>query len=580
MPTSIPPAPRGPHAGLAAGTRFSLLPLNLLCVSLIVLSAAWLALFLIGQVRGLRAPVERAYGEGHLVWVSQQILDPARTYRKIDSPPFVIVPYPPIYMAVSRAVDVALGDLLMAGRGVSLASATGLVVVAVILVFRCLPVGSPRLWRLASGALAGALIVCTESMSYWASLMRVDMLALLFMFSGLAVYISAAQHPRRHYLAAALFLLAVFTKQTMLSAPLACAVVGMATDRRTALRVLGSATAAGVALLLVLQWASDGGFLTHLVAYTQAPFSWSTALREVRLHLRGSWPTVLGSACAVYGVWSGTTRRRLGWRCTLALRSDRLDDRAVLICGLTAMAAVVGALAIGKMGGARNYFLAWDVSAGLLCALVFFRVLSAISLSRRLRVGGPLLVALAVAFMLRPDRAFYLALTRDYETAVHEEAQLARLLQSTPGPVLSEDLLVLGKVGKALVAEPATVSFLARTGRWDPAPYLRLLDDQYFEVIITSQMAGPQLFSAPMLEAIQRAYQLDRRIGSYWVYRPRKLLQPRVRPDGKRLRERLAIQGQPHRVVAWLRQRATAPPAATGRRGTSAAGASPASAAS
>ena len=66
-----------------------------------------------------------------------------------------------------------------------------------------------------------------EGVGGWASLMRVDMLALFLMYAGLGIYLGMGQRQRWQYVAGVFFVLALFTKETMLSAPLACLTFGL-----------------------------------------------------------------------------------------------------------------------------------------------------------------------------------------------------------------------------------------------------------------------------------------------------------------------------------------------------------------
>jgi hypothetical protein len=83
------------------------------------------------------------------------------------------------------------------------------------------------------------------------------------------------------YIAMVLFVLAAFTKQTCLIAPLATVSVMVPVNPRRALKVFCFGLLLGGAVLASLNWITDGGFLRHLVLYNINRFSLGLAAREI-----------------------------------------------------------------------------------------------------------------------------------------------------------------------------------------------------------------------------------------------------------------------------------------------------------
>jgi len=71
----------------------------------------------------------------------------------------------------------------------------------------------------------------------WAELMRVDMLALFFTFTGLLLFLLAPRMRGLDYAAFLFFALAIFTKQTEIAAPAACLAIALGVDWRQAVRL-------------------------------------------------------------------------------------------------------------------------------------------------------------------------------------------------------------------------------------------------------------------------------------------------------------------------------------------------------
>ena len=492
---------------------------------MLIAVAALSLMFLVTEVQKLRSPVQRDYGEGHVLWMSQQITNHEKAYKSLDSLPYVVFPYTPIYLLTSRAAGELVGDSLVAGRGLSLLCTIGIALVIALTIFSCTPASFPRILRLTSAAFGAGLTFGMESVIGWGGLMRVDMLAFFLMFAGLGVYVVLGRRERWQYLAATLFVLAAFTKQTAISAPLACAAFGLATRPAATIRVFGFATILGLTALFFCNRVTDGGFWKNIVEYNLNPFSWKVALVEVYGHLLKNIPTTAMAAAAFLAVWNGSLVRHLGWRRFLRKRGVRLRDRAVLIGTLNCLLAGVGTVTIGKDGSSYNFFLAWDISLCYLGGFFLFGLLAAWSRVTRNTHAGFLGMGLMCLLSLLPGSTTLDLLAANSTTKLdsqrQEESGLIQLIRATPGPVLSENLLVLDKADREVLIEPATISFLTRAGGWDERPFLRLVNEQYFTLIIVTKLRPNDRYSPAIASAIEQAYLLVDTIGQYSIYRPR-----------------------------------------------------------
>ena len=493
------------------------------CCAVFAAASLLTLLFAIAEIRLSRLPFQRDYGEGHVLWLTQQILDTHQAYRSLDSLPWVVCPYTPGYMVASRLVGALGGDLLAAGRGLSLVSTMGIGATIFLTILFATPARFPLLWRLAGAAFGGAAPFAMDGVLRWASLMRVDMLALFFMYSGLAVYIVLGKRERWQFAAGALFLLALFTKETMLSGPLACLVFGLLTCPGKTIRVYASMAVVGLAGVFWLNAVTQGGFLTHIAQYNRNPFSWRFACMQVYQHVHDLLPSVVIGATAFLGVLNPVAIRRSGWRRFLQIRSGRPYERAVLVAGLNGVLAAILMLAIGKVGANVNYFLGWDISTGLLCGLLVFRLLATWETRAQLAKRGSLiLAALLVSAVLVPAKGLAGALLPNAErqAIAQDDAAAIAILRATSGPVLSENLLLLFQAGKAVEVEPATLTYIANAGQWDERPYVRLLDRGYFRLLVTNDLDPADFYTPAVKASIERAYVMQRKVGHYTIYRP------------------------------------------------------------
>lgn len=503
--------------------KFSLSdPRSIICLCLIGASLLIGVLFLAIQLRLMRIDVLRDYGEGHTLWMSQQITNLAIAYKPLDGLPYVIFPYPPLYLIISKIVSFATGDLLLAGRSVSLVSTLGLAALMGLLAFQGIPRSYPRLWRRAMGALGAAMVFTTGSVIGWASLMRVDMLGLMLMYGGLAVYIRSGKSESGQYCAATLFVLAVFAKQTLLSAPLACAVFGLFAYPKTTVRVYGFAVLLGLAGLSICYWLTDGGFLKNILNYNLNPFSWNIVFAQFASHLRLNITLkLILSGAALMALYNRNGIRRMGWRRFVSLKSSNAYGRTIVIGSINAGFAGLLAISIGKMGSIYNFFLALDLSLCLLATLFLFRLLATWRMHCRPTKSRPFILFALVMLLFVPSRWVISTVTEDFDGQIKEEAQLVALIKATPGPVLSDNMLAITKAGRTIEAEPATLSFLTMAGGWNERPYLLLLERGYYSLIVTMPLQSADRYSPAAVALIDKNYQQAGKIGSYLIYRPR-----------------------------------------------------------
>jgi hypothetical protein len=475
-------------------------------------------------------PYQLNYGEGLVAWQVAHITDPARAYAPIDQYPFMVFQYPPLFHLATRAMaGMRTGDLLMAGRSVSVLSAAILCVIVGWITFQTLPRRVGWQTRLLAAVLAGALPTTLYNFS-WTWSARVDALAVLLALSGVGVFATRPNSALVQILAAALMTAALFTKQTALAAPLACVLLALVIDRRIALRMLLLLSILGGAGLAWLAWWSHGQVLLHLFRYNQNPFSIGRAMFGLAMNTRYVAGLLILAAGAAVAVLTGNWRLARRGRWALLGANLRVNSyrRRVFLLALYSVLAGLTAMAFGKEGSDINYFLEWNIALAPLAGVLLFRAVP--------RMGGlvkfsPARLAVLALPVLLLDAGFDQARTgwlRTLGTAPAADRQRAEVfeqalaeVQGTPGPVFSEDMELLYKSGKDIPAEPAMIQCLAKAGMWDERPFVRLIQERSFGLVVAYDLSSPERYSPAVSNAIRSAYQQTMMIGDYRIYRPR-----------------------------------------------------------
>lgn len=432
-------------------------------------------------------PEQYEYGEGAALELAALAARGEALYRDPAQEPWVFCPYPPLYLWMAGF----LGAGFWAGRLVSALSAVALLAT----------VGTALGRRFGAVAALGflALMLADPVFLWWLALYRVDMLGLALTAAGLVL--AWGGRPR---VAAALFVLALFTKHSLVAAPAAVFLATLLTDRREALRfaaLFGGLAALGVAGLSL---ASGGSFWAMLTRYTAMP--WVTS--------------------QLVDYWSTWGPSHFGLLALAALGALRPELR---LWALYAGLGVLLTVGTGRYGAFYNYFL----EAQLGCAVLAGALLT-------LRPGGLPAVLLALQLLWLGPTATYYYLYGPYEVLRHEtlpalSGRPVRYLQAAvedgrarrealarlPGPVLAENLghaVVLGRL--PWLCDPSSYFGLTGRGLWDETLLLTALEEKRFGVILLQRLEGNIRFTPRVVGTILRHYRLAGQVGGEYLFVP------------------------------------------------------------
>ena len=477
------------------------------------------------------APYELDYGEGIIAWQAQQLDSLSAAYRPLTAYPFLVFHYPPIYHYAMRLVGQATGDLVVAGRWVSAVAALLIAALIGTMVARVLPARLSRWSRIGGAAFAASAALGLDSMR-WVPMARVDLLGLLFSFCGIWLLVCGPFCLSIHLFAFTLFVAALYTKQTLLAAPLAGLLLLVAIQPRRAVVMAAWLAGLGGGVFLSLYYVTGGEILRHLVFYNRNPFSWGVAFHTVGTNLHEVLLLALGTFAAAAALVSRARPFGAGFfRRLRALISANSRRRAIALCGVYLALAAVMALSVGKEGSNYNYFLEWNLAACPVFGMLLASAMDTCARRRRL-VPGVVAVVLGAIVVLgdqtfrllpRTDEAIgWSAQARSDQAWGREtESCLTGTVRETPGEILSEQMTVLVRQGRVVPFEPAIIKVLGQTGAWDERLALRMFREKRFAALLL--LRDTDRFTAKMLDAIEESYEpIGTCGGGQWViYHPR-----------------------------------------------------------
>ena len=482
----------------------------------------YFALTLWFGIVGLTYPYQLDYGEGIVLWFAQQLARAQPIYKSMTGLPYASSNYPPVALLLSAALMPLFGDGYIGGRLLNFASA----LIVAVLIYRIVRVET-RERR--TGALAALFFLGSPYIYHWIPLFRVDLLGLAFAFGGVYALWEFDRRPptadRRMFtvhcsLFTALFLLALYTKHTLVAAPLAAFLALWQHDRRRALTFAFALGALGGAIYLALDYATRGGFTFGLIESNATVFLFEQ-LGALLQNFVVTFPILL-----LLALWGWLTRVR-------AKRIGVLEWYAVIAFAVLVMS--------GRVGAWENYFFEALVAACVFVGVAVNRQQATGNSRRAIRNSQfavsnfevptansqfllPVLLIIQLLLMWydRPVAADMVA--RDFPA----NQELARLLTRTPGPIISEDMGALATSGKPVVYYTFQYSSLARSGKWDQNWELNGLREGAFPLVILERGTREDVdhyrrFTREFVSALDRYYARTQTVGKYEIYTPAPL---------------------------------------------------------
>jgi hypothetical protein len=463
------------------------------------------------------ARFELDYGEGIVMWQAAHVTSLKTAYGDIAHQPYIVFHYPPIYPLVAHLTAHWTHDLLIAGRLVSVVSALIIILIFAVQVFTCLPRRTPVSGRL-SGALTAIVLVYSLTGLEWARLMRVDLLGLAFTFAGLALFIMSGRRAAPEYTAFVLFFLALFTKQTLIAAPVTCLAASFFVDRRRAWRLAAVIAGCSIATLGFLCFATDGRVLLHLFLYNQNPLNIRQFRILIHANLNETAP-LLAAAVGALVACAVRVARYPGFRVRVraGLRQSSYR-RALMVGGLhLALAFLVSFTAI-KQGSNYNYFLEWNLAAAPLAGLLVGRTIA--GLRQASDLIGPVAVLLLIPLWVGLRGIRTPAIPESLKDQPY--SQVLDRIEQAHGPVYSEDMVLLNLAGKTIYGEPSILSSLRAVGTWDERPLTKQIRSGFFALIVQKHPNNPLFFSPGVQRAIRDAYRVSEVDGEFMLSVPRR----------------------------------------------------------
>jgi len=430
----------------------------------------------------LAFPYDLNYGEGYVLNDAVRLAHAQPLYADLQQFPMVRSPYPPLFPWMWSLIEPFAGPALWPGRAMEVLALVGIVLLV-----------GWNAWRTRGGVwpvvAAVGLVVANPFVYQWAGYARVDLLGLCFAVGG----VLAAQWLRgwRGVLVAAVLCgLAVWTKQTTLTAANAVAVTLTLRDWRRGLAFVALVAIPSVALGTALDVGTQGEFVRHVI-------------------LGNASNPVLPVRAIVYLV-------TFGFLNLIALAGGLWWLRRALT-GVPSPIAVylpvslLAAYSAGNGGSSVNYLIEPVLALALAVPFVWR------ALPDGSKLAAPLFAVIQLTLLLHWPNGFgtgYLAESAIGHTPTAGDVsvgqRLDELVRTTPGDVMAEPAGFAVRNGQGVFVQPIDLRAEQLQGRWRPGPLVDALASGRFGRVITAY----NLFPADAEQAIREHFTLSETLSS------------------------------------------------------------------
>jgi len=462
------------------------------------------ALYEYGQhaLAAVKFPYPLDYGEGPILDQALRLARFENIYRSdVSTPPYTISNYPPLFHLLQIPFAWLFGPAFWYGRVLSLVSA---ILAALFIGLTVHTVTSDRI----AAVIAGLMLFTFPYLLQWSAFDRVDTLALALSWAGLFAIIRWPDRRRGLILAVILLTAAIYTKQSYGLVGPATALIWMLQGKhyRQALQFTGWLGGVCLGLLLLLNWATGGGFFFNVITANANEVSHIGIMTHVTGLFTHGWILILGAVgFLVVERWWYPTR---SWPLVLPY---------VLLAAATTMLA-------GKAGASINYL--YEPTAAL--CLAAGAVLAWPKRNYLLKSAVVLLLVLQINWLVNWSREEYIPFVMTKVYAVSEVAQMAQIVQDAPGPVLVDEYMGLMPItGRPIYFQPFEFSQLQKANLWNPTPLIAAIERREFSAILLYEPSfGPPMIVSRWTPQIRNAiwanYELKTTLAGTWIYLPQK----------------------------------------------------------
>ncbi|MGE0268497.1 MAG: ArnT family glycosyltransferase [Candidatus Omnitrophota bacterium] len=409
-------------------------------------------------------PYDLDVGEGLIINRAWLLSKGENIYSPIDREPYFVMNYTPFFEFILAGLIKVFGPKIMLGRMLSVGAA----VLSGYFIYKIVN----NVTRQQVSALIAGLIFFTSSwLICWSVLCRIDVFALMFVLAGISLVTNQDQ-PKDFvaiFLSVLCFSAALYSRQSMIAAPVACAAwygwnIIKGQDRKRNVEyfklflLLFFGITAGV--LFALNCVTHGEFIRHTVFYTMSSFELSDFFKWFKEFWNTHWVLTGISALSV----------------VIAFKK-----REMSVPEFFWLFSLLVTITAGKLGASINYFLEFWAANCVLTGLLLSRFERGALKWEAHLLGLFFFMLLIIQLLILHKRIDFTLPSAEYRQASND---MTELIRDSSGEVLSEYMGYALQNGKESVYQSFSMAQLALDGKWDEGRIINDLKNHRFGIII------------------------------------------------------------------------------------------------
>jgi len=464
---------------------FTTLVISAICMGSIAYSYVYRA------ICAIRYPQPLDYGEGPILNQVRYILQGRNFYKDINSPPYIVGNYPPVFHLFSILLVPIFGISFATGRTIAFLAVivTACIIYKIVLYFT----GN----KLAS-FLSALFYLAIDYIYVWGIYMRIDTLSILFNILGVYWVIRYEDDYRRLRWCILFFLLALYTRQSMIAGTAGAYLYLLTKDRKTAGKLIGYTALYGALVFIFFTLITKGQFYLHIVKYNNNIFT-----------LRQLW-FFMSKELFTYTVFTIAS---------LVTSIIWLWDKKKRIISLYFISAFLVQLTVGKVGSMLNYLIEPVCIMGIIAGILVGEALK--KRNQIALVGVSLLILLQLAnYYYGPN-----TLSWGWKPSPPPIA-LDNYVEETDGLILAENLGILPAHNRDIYFDPFIFTQLYYQGMWDQSKIVEEIREKKFDLIMLEfslyydHWSDSDRWTKEMKQAMYENYYLMDTQGYIRVYKP------------------------------------------------------------
>lgn len=431
------------------------------------------------------------YGEGPILNQVRYILQGRNYYKDINSPPYIVGNYPPVFNLLSVVFVPILGVSFGTGRLLAFLAVLGTAYIIHKIVFHF--TGN----RIVS-LITALFYLAIDYVYVWGIYMRIDTLSIFFNMVGIYWVIRYEEDYRKLRWCILFFLLALYTRQSMIAGTAGAYIYLLTKDKRLAGRLILYTIAYGLSIFILLNTITGGQFYLHVVKYNNNIFTtrqlWFFLSKEIF-----TYTTFLFTGLIASILW--------------------LKDKKRRIISLYFIFAFLVQLTVGKVGSMLNYLIEPVGIMGIIVGIITGDALK--KKNQMVSIGVATLILLQLAnYYYGPN-----TLSWGWKPSPPLTA-LDRYVEEAQGPILAENLGILPAHNKDIYFDPFIFTQLHYQGIWDQSKIVKEIEEKKFDVIMLEfslyydHWRDSDRWSKEMKQAMYENYYLVDTEGHIRIYKP------------------------------------------------------------